>query len=87
MTDPNLRVTMLSNFVGGYAAFSCVQGYGLHGPQSSTCLPTGEWKQPFPTCSGKYLPRRNGKILTKLRSIFSFGEMLTKKFKMLKLRF
>lgn len=31
-----------------------MQGFGLDGPTHSTCLPTGEWEQPFPTCAGIY---------------------------------
>lgn len=46
------RVTILSREVGGRATFSCQTGYGLRGPSQTTCLSTGEWAQPFPTCTG-----------------------------------
>jgi len=52
LTDPNLRIATLSRQVGGEIMFSCMQGFGLDGPTHSTCLPTGEWEQPFPTCAG-----------------------------------
>lgn len=55
LTDPNLRIAVLSRQVGGEIMFSCMQGFGLNGPTHSTCLPTGEWEQPFPTCAGTYL--------------------------------
>lgn len=55
LTDPNLRIAMLSRQVGGEIMFSCMQGFGLDGPTHSTCLPTGEWEQPFPTCAGIYI--------------------------------
>ncbi|XP_065203954.1 sushi, von Willebrand factor type A, EGF and pentraxin domain-containing protein 1-like, partial [Planococcus citri] len=51
LTDANLRVAVLNRIVGGQAMFSCIQGYGLHGPIHSTCLQNGSWSQPFPTCS------------------------------------
>lgn len=54
LTDPNLRIAVLSRQVGGEIMFSCMQGFGLNGPTHSTCLPTGEWEQPFPTCAGLY---------------------------------
>lgn len=54
LTDPNLRIAVLSRQVGGEIMFSCMQGFGLDGPTHSTCLPTGEWEQPFPTCAGPY---------------------------------
>jgi len=54
LTDPNLRIAVLSRQVGGEIMFSCMQGFGLDGPTHSTCLPTGEWEQPFPTCAGIY---------------------------------
>lgn len=46
------RVTILSREVSGRATFSCQTGYGLRGPSQTTCLSTGEWAQPFPTCTG-----------------------------------
>lgn len=46
------RVTILSREVGGRATFSCQTGYGIRGPSQTTCLSTGEWAQPFPTCTG-----------------------------------
>lgn len=55
LTDPNLRIAVLSRQVGGEIMFSCMQGFGLNGPTHSTCLPSGEWEQPFPTCAGLYL--------------------------------
>lgn len=30
----------------------CQTGYGLRGPSQTTCLSSGEWAQPFPTCTG-----------------------------------
>lgn len=45
------RVSILSREVGGRATFSCQTGYGLRGPSQTTCLSSGEWAQPFPTCS------------------------------------
>lgn len=54
LTDPNLRVAILSRVVGGQAMFSCIQGYGLHGPVHATCLQNATWTKPFPTCSGDY---------------------------------
>lgn len=59
LTDPNLRVAVLSRQVGGEIMFSCMQGFGLNGPAHSTCLPTGEWEQPFPTCAGNDRPILN----------------------------
>ncbi|KAI5725568.1 hypothetical protein M8J77_017209 [Diaphorina citri] len=53
LSDPNLRAAILSRHVGGQVLFSCTQGFGLSGPSQATCLPTGEWAQPFPSCSGK----------------------------------
>lgn len=32
--------------------FTCAAGYGLRGPQETSCLPSGEWALPFPTCTG-----------------------------------
>lgn len=49
-----LRVTVVSRGVGGRAAFSCVSGWGLRGPQETICMPNGEWSQPFPLCVGSY---------------------------------
>lgn len=46
------RVSILSREVGGRATFSCQPGYGIYGPSQTTCLSTGEWAQPFPTCTG-----------------------------------
>lgn len=46
------RVTILSREVGGRATFSCQSGYGIRGPSETTCLQTGEWAQPFPSCFG-----------------------------------
>lgn len=46
------RVTILSREVGGQATFSCHTGYGIRGPSQTTCLSTGEWALPFPTCAG-----------------------------------
>ncbi|XP_022181036.1 sushi, von Willebrand factor type A, EGF and pentraxin domain-containing protein 1 isoform X2 [Myzus persicae] len=56
LTDPNLRIAVLSRQVGGEIMFSCMQGFGLDGPTHSTCLPTGEWEQPFPTCAAVTCP-------------------------------
>ncbi|XP_050520065.1 sushi, von Willebrand factor type A, EGF and pentraxin domain-containing protein 1 isoform X2 [Daktulosphaira vitifoliae] len=56
LIDPNLRVAVLSHQVGGEIMFSCMQGFGLTGPTHSTCLPTGEWEQPFPTCAAVTCP-------------------------------
>ncbi|KAF2889573.1 hypothetical protein ILUMI_16600, partial [Ignelater luminosus] len=47
----NLKVTVLSRDVGGRAVFTCAAGYGLRGPQETSCLPSGEWALPFPTCT------------------------------------
>lgn len=46
------RVSILSREVGGRATFSCQTGYGLRGPAQTTCLASGEWSTPFPTCTG-----------------------------------
>lgn len=54
LTDANLRIAILNRIVGGQAMFSCIQGYGLHGPIHSTCLQNGTWSLPFPTCSGEF---------------------------------
>lgn len=48
------RVSVLSREVGGRASFSCQNGYGLRGPSETTCLSSGEWAQPFPTCTGTF---------------------------------
>ncbi|XP_049790095.1 sushi, von Willebrand factor type A, EGF and pentraxin domain-containing protein 1-like [Schistocerca nitens] len=50
LTDPHLRVSILSREVGGRAVFSCAQGYGLRGPHEAVCLPSGDWTTPMPTC-------------------------------------
>ncbi|KAK7866166.1 hypothetical protein R5R35_001392 [Gryllus longicercus] len=50
LTDPHLRVSILSREVGGRAVFSCAQGYGLRGPHEAICLHTGDWASPLPTC-------------------------------------
>ncbi|KAL1115089.1 hypothetical protein AAG570_007120 [Ranatra chinensis] len=50
LSDGNLRASILSREVGGQVVFSCTPGYGLNGPAHSTCLPTGEWATPLPTC-------------------------------------
>lgn len=50
---PHLRVAIVSREVGGRAVFSCSPGFGLRGPHETVCLSSGEWAQPFPTCSGK----------------------------------
>lgn len=50
LTDPNLRVSVLSREVGGRAVFSCAPGYGLQGQAESVCLVTGDWSLPLPTC-------------------------------------
>ncbi|XP_054274318.1 uncharacterized protein LOC128994090 isoform X3 [Macrosteles quadrilineatus] len=50
LSDPNLRATILSREVGGQVMFSCTQGFGLIGPAHSTCLPSGEWAAPLPSC-------------------------------------
>ncbi|XP_025833136.1 sushi, von Willebrand factor type A, EGF and pentraxin domain-containing protein 1 isoform X2 [Agrilus planipennis] len=47
---PHLRVTVISREVGGRAVFSCTPGFGLRGALETTCLSTGEWATPFPTC-------------------------------------
>lgn len=52
MTDPHLRVSILSREVGGRAVFSCAQGFGLRGPHEAICLPSGDWANPMPTCQG-----------------------------------
>lgn len=46
------RVSIVSREVGGRASFSCHSGYGIRGPSQTTCLSSGEWAQPFPTCTG-----------------------------------
>lgn len=45
--------------MGGRATFSCQSGYGLRGPSETTCLQTGEWAQPFPSCFGLNANRTN----------------------------
>ncbi|KAG8223019.1 hypothetical protein J437_LFUL001341 [Ladona fulva] len=50
VTDPHLRVSIVSREVGGRAVFSCEHGYGLQGPQEAVCQHTGEWSTPQPTC-------------------------------------
>ncbi|XP_068084486.1 sushi, von Willebrand factor type A, EGF and pentraxin domain-containing protein 1 [Anabrus simplex] len=50
LTDPHLRVSILSREVGGRAVFSCAQGYGLRGPHEAVCLHSGDWASPLPTC-------------------------------------
>ncbi|XP_021914139.1 sushi, von Willebrand factor type A, EGF and pentraxin domain-containing protein 1 isoform X2 [Zootermopsis nevadensis] len=50
LTDPHLRVSILSREVGGRAVFSCAQGYGLRGPHEAVCQHTGDWASPLPTC-------------------------------------
>lgn len=50
------RVSVLSREVGGRASFSCHTGFGLRGPSETTCLSTGEWAQPFPSCMGTSIP-------------------------------
>jgi hypothetical protein len=52
LTDPHLRVSILSREVGGRAVFSCAQGYGLRGPHEAVCQHTGDWASPLPTCQG-----------------------------------
>ena len=52
LTDPHLRVSILSREVGGRAVFSCVQGYGLRGPHEAVCQHSGDWASPLPTCQG-----------------------------------
>lgn len=49
----HLRVAIVSREVGGRAVFSCAPGFGLRGPHETICQSTGDWAQPFPTCSGK----------------------------------
>lgn len=53
LTDPHLRVSILSREVGGRAVFSCAQGYGLNGPNDAVCQQNGDWSMPLPTCEGK----------------------------------
>ncbi|XP_073987217.1 hig-anchoring scaffold protein isoform X2 [Rhodnius prolixus] len=50
LPDRRLRTSIISREVGGQVVFSCSPGYGLDGPQHSTCLASGEWATPFPTC-------------------------------------
>ncbi|KAF6197720.1 hypothetical protein GE061_008686 [Apolygus lucorum] len=50
LNDPNLRASILSREVGGQVVFSCMPGYGITGPLHSTCLATGDWATPLPTC-------------------------------------
>lgn len=52
LPDRRLRTSIISREVGGQVVFSCSPGYGLDGPQHSTCLASGEWATPFPTCVG-----------------------------------
>lgn len=51
--NAKLRVAIVSRGVGGRAAFSCIQGWGLRGSHETVCMPNGEWAQPFPTCVGE----------------------------------
>ncbi|XP_077573774.1 complement factor H-like [Stigmatopora nigra] len=37
--------------IGHKLRFRCSNGYALGGSEESECLPTGEWKKPFPTCN------------------------------------
>lgn len=48
----HLKVSIVSRDVGGRAVFNCPPGFGIRGPQETTCLPSGEWALPFPTCAG-----------------------------------
>ncbi|KAL0277452.1 UNVERIFIED_CONTAM: hypothetical protein PYX00_004721 [Menopon gallinae] len=56
LTDPNLKVSVLSREVGGRAVFSCSPGYGLQGVAESVCLMTGDWSLPLPTCQEVHCP-------------------------------
>ncbi|KAK7593077.1 hypothetical protein V9T40_007829 [Parthenolecanium corni] len=79
LTDPNLRVAILSRVVGGQAMFSCIQGYGLHGPVHATCLQNATWTKPFPTCSEVFceLPGllKHGYVLNR-RKNYKPGELI-----------
>ncbi|XP_057696961.1 complement factor H-like isoform X2 [Corythoichthys intestinalis] len=37
--------------IGHKLRFRCSNGYALDGSEESECLPTGEWENPFPTCT------------------------------------
>ncbi|XP_063237081.1 sushi, von Willebrand factor type A, EGF and pentraxin domain-containing protein 1 isoform X2 [Bacillus rossius redtenbacheri] len=50
LTDPHLRVSILSREVGGRVAFSCAPGHGLRGPHEAVCLQSGDWASPLPVC-------------------------------------
>ena len=43
---------------GTTVSFDCEKGFSLVGAASLTCLRTGLWSAPVPTCAGKFATRR-----------------------------
>lgn len=35
--------------------FECIDGFTLDGSKELTCLESGQWDAPFPTCSGTFV--------------------------------
>ncbi|XP_065566642.1 sushi, von Willebrand factor type A, EGF and pentraxin domain-containing protein 1-like isoform X3 [Artemia franciscana] len=49
-TDRVLKISVVSNEVGGRAYFSCPPGYNLKGPAEVACKDNGKWSHPGPKC-------------------------------------